>query len=841
MRKAIYLTVIFLTFFITKIVLATSTPQLLINEIMYDPQGADSDHEWLEVVNISENQDYLLSEDWRINDGSNHVLEVVQGDLTISHGEYWVITDDAEVFLQDYPDFSGTLIDSVLSLNNSGESLMLSFDQGQTFFATTTYQVELGAGNNGRSLERIDLGQSWQESFMLGGTPGQANSQAQVNSAPTAAIIASPTGTVDQLLEFTASSTDPDGDNLSYLWNFGDQGTSTEMATTHSFGQAAEYTVSLTVSDGFLSASATRVVIISQTAVERAEEGEEDDNNEQQANIVYSNQMVINEIMPNPQGSDSDAEWIELYNLSQSRIDLSGWLLSDSTDRRYEINQEDFLETTIEPFGYLVVLRSQSGIALNNGDDQVQLYQPDGSLLDQVEYSAAVEGESYAKIGGKFQWTNRPTLGQANLISQIEQVEELFCPEPEVIYITKEPEVKSEVDNNIEFDLADYAGLMISEFMPNPAGPDRAEWLELYNNSSSSLNLAGWFVDDQAGGSTPYQLPNNTVLEPFGFLMISQSDSGLALNNSYDTVRILDPNQEIFLAVDYEQAKEDFSYSFDLINEEWFWSAAVTPGEVNQPALTEVLTEQKLALAAEQVEYPVYTVNQLKELDKGEQASLVGLVTAPPKLLGSRVMYLIEPDFSAGLQIYSSNGDYPDLKIGQLVEVKGKVSEVQGEKRLNLVKDQPVKILDQIEVIDPELMAIDDIGDELIGSLVKVSGELVERKGSNYYLDDGSGEIRVYLKESAGIDSPEVAEGYIMTVQGVLSLTKSGYRLLPIFEDNINVGQIAGESEEFDLVEEEVVIESDQQNQQIIKTLLMTAGGLLVLLSGLVIKLKFFK
>lgn len=77
------------------------------------------------------------------------------------------------------------------------------------------------------------------------------------NQPPTATITANPTvGLAPLSVQFSSEgSEDPEGNTLTYLWNFGNGTTSTQASPTHVYTQNGTYTTSLTVSDGTLSAS----------------------------------------------------------------------------------------------------------------------------------------------------------------------------------------------------------------------------------------------------------------------------------------------------------------------------------------------------------------------------------------------------------------------------------------------------------------------------------------------------------------------------------------------------------------------------------------------------------
>lgn len=107
------------------------------------------------------------------------------------------------------------------------------------------------------------------------------------------------------------------------------------------------------------------------------------------------------------------------------------------------------------------------------------------------------------------------------------------------------------------------ADVVINEFLPNPSGPtsEDTEWIELYNTASSTVDLSGWQLDDIVGGGTsPYTIPSNTLISENGFFVFEKSQTNIGLNNSGDTVRLINSSGTEISTYPYSSTTEDVSY-----------------------------------------------------------------------------------------------------------------------------------------------------------------------------------------------------------------------------------------------------------------------------------------
>jgi len=142
--------------------------------------------------------------------------------------------------------------------------------------------------------------------------------------------------------------------------------------------------------------------------------------------------MVINEILPSPEGEDAKEEWIEISNRSDSEIDLSGWQIADTGGKTKTYTFP--VKTKIAAKGFLILSRPTSKITLNNDSDGLNFIQPDGKIIDSINYQKAPQGESFNRTESGWIWSKTLTPGAANVTPRPTlKIKESEAPKEEVI------------------------------------------------------------------------------------------------------------------------------------------------------------------------------------------------------------------------------------------------------------------------------------------------------------------------------------------------------------------------------------------------------------------------
>lgn len=210
------------------------------------------------------------------------------------------------------------------------------------------------------------------------------------------------------------------------------------------------------------------------------------------------------------------------------------------------------------------------------------------------------------------------------------------------------------------------------------------------------------------------------------------------------------------------------------------------------------ITEKIIKTLAPAPQIPVSKISEVRvDKDKdnnpdrfGEKVVVEGYVTAASNEAAKGnsffdVIYI--QDETGGLTIFGVSST--KVQLGQKVRITGKVSSYLGDAQVAVNNEEiDLQIIDEnINLVEPIILSTkDSMLEEKEGLLVKVSGTITRIEGQNIYVDDGSGEGRVYTEGYIGSSkNPGVADEWKSRVKvgdkisaiGLASEDPEGHRL----------------------------------------------------------------
>jgi hypothetical protein len=97
------------------------------------------------------------------------------------------------------------------------------------------------------------------------------------------------------------------------------------------------------------------------------------------------------------------------------------------------------------------------------------------------------------------------------------------------------------------------------------------DWIELYNNSGSSVDLSGYYLSDKKGEYTKWKFPSNTIISGNGYLIVWADKDTLQnglhanfkLSASGEKVYLVDPNSTVLDHITFgaTDSTKELSYS----------------------------------------------------------------------------------------------------------------------------------------------------------------------------------------------------------------------------------------------------------------------------------------
>ncbi len=125
----------------------------------------------------------------------------------------------------------------------------------------------------------------------------------------------------------------------------------------------------------------------------------------------------------------------------------------------------------------------------------------------------------------------------------------------------------------------DPSVVLINEYLMAPQGAGTTEWIELYNPSSSALNISGLYLDDLAsGGGSPIQIPASTTIAAHGYYVMNIA-SGFLNNTGSEQVRYLmisGGTETVYDQTSYSLGSSQYNKVFHRIGDGGSWCATIS-------------------------------------------------------------------------------------------------------------------------------------------------------------------------------------------------------------------------------------------------------------------------
>ena len=289
---------------------------------------------------------------------------------------------------------------------------------------------------------------------------------------------------------------------------------------------------------------------------------------------LYINEFMASNATTICDSFGSYSDWIELYNSTDTDMDISGFGISDNLSQPMKYRFPD--GTTIAAKGYLVVFCSgnegmQNGelhapFGLRSYGEDVVIANRAGRIIDSYSFKNQETDVSMARIpdgAGEFQSNSQPSPGYPNTGAGYSA-----------------------------FDAANrlpLSGVYISEFGGSTESV-ATDWVELHNSTGSAVSLAGYGLSNNPKNPAKWVFPDISI-EPGEYLLLYATGSAdkaqkknlklnFCISSTGEALFFFDPNGKLIDKLSAGRMKSGQSYGRDG-SDNRFYYAEPTPGAQN--------------------------------------------------------------------------------------------------------------------------------------------------------------------------------------------------------------------------------------------------------------------
>lgn len=296
-----------------------------------------------------------------------------------------------------------------------------------------------------------------------------------------------------------------------------------------------------------------------------------------------SRSVVISEVMASsqtilPDCYDEFSDWIELYNTSNSAVDLTGWYLSDDPE---DLDKWEFPQLVLQPGERILVYCSgrdtiqdgqlHTGFSLSSSGEALLLSSFVGITADSVTFGKSEKNCSFVfgDVSTEPVQTFSPTPGYPNDEAGYEQ----FC----AARIARGPLAIWEVMTANDW------------YLPQALGACY-DWVELRNISDAEIRLSDYSITDDPDTPLMYPLPDEALSPGESIVIILSGDESLSTDRySHANFSLNAAEDQLLLyhnsgsLLDYVYLKEiPLTYSYGRSEETGgFFYMEPTPNKVN--------------------------------------------------------------------------------------------------------------------------------------------------------------------------------------------------------------------------------------------------------------------